>query len=118
MSDMSEPDTAPPALSEKSSVIYRGALAAVIFLGVLIVIAVGVLVVGLVTRFGGSHQAATPAVAQFTLAPGNRLVSTDVAADRLILRLRGPAGDEIDIIDTQTGKLVARIRSAPPPPKQ
>ena len=117
MSDLTEPGTAPPALSEKSSVTYRGALAAVIFLGVLIVVAIGVLVIGLVTRFSG-HQAATPAFAQFTLAPGNRLLSTDVAADRLILRLRGPAGDEIDIIDTQTGKLVARIRSTPPPPKQ
>ena len=119
MSDLSEPGTAPPALSTKSSVAYRGALAAVIFLGVLIVIALGVLVVGLVTRFsGGGHRAAEPAFAQFTLAPGNRLVSMDVAADRLVLRMRGPDGDEIDIIDTQTGRLVARIRSAPPKPKQ
>lgn len=118
MSDLSEPGTAPPALSEKSSVTYRGALAAVIFLGVLIVIAIGVLVVGLVTRFSGSRKAGAPAFAQFTLAPGNRLVSMDVAADRLVLRLRGPAGDEVDIIDTQTGRLVAKIRSAPLPPKQ
>ncbi len=82
----------------------------------LIVIALGVLVVGLVTRFGGrGHRAEAPAFAQFTLAPGNRLVSMDVAADRLVLRLRGPAGDEVDIIDTQTGRLVVRIRSAPPP---
>jgi hypothetical protein len=115
LSDLSEPGTAPPAPSTKSSAAYRSALAAVIFLGVLIVIAVVVLVVGLVTRFSSGHKAATPAFAQFTLAPGNRLVSMDVAADRLVLRLRGPAGDEIDIIDTESGRLVARIRSAPPP---
>ena len=113
MSDLSEPGTAPPAPSTNSSIAYRGALAAVIFLGVLIVIALGVLVVGLVTRFSGGHKAA-PAFEQFTLAPGNRLVSEDVSGDRLVLRLRGPDGDEIDIIDTETGRLVARIRSAPP----
>jgi hypothetical protein len=100
-----------------SSTAYRAALAAVIFLGVLIVIALGVLVVGLPTRMNGGHKAATPAFAQFTLAPGNRLISMDVAADRLVIRMRGPAGDEIDIIDTETGRLVAKIRSAPPPQK-
>jgi hypothetical protein len=85
---------------------------------VLIVIALGVLVVGLVTRFSGGHKATAPAFAQFTLAPGNRLVSEDVSGDRLVLRLRGPTGDEIDIIDTETGRLVAKINSAPLPPKQ
>jgi hypothetical protein len=116
LSDLSEPGTAPPVSSEKSSVAYRGALAAVILLGVLIVIALGALVGGMVTRFrGGSHAGAAPAFAQFTLAPGTRLLSTDVSGDRLVLRLRGPAGDEIDIIDTETGRLVAKIRSAAPP---
>jgi hypothetical protein len=81
------------------------------------VIALGVLVVGLVTRFSGRHRAEAPAFAQFTLASGNRLVSTDVSGDRLVLRLRGPVGDEIDIIDMESGRLVAKIRSAPPAPK-
>jgi hypothetical protein len=115
MSDLSEPGTAPPAFPEKSTIAYRGALAAVILLGVLIVIALGMLIVGLVTRFGGGHKAAAPAFAQFTLAPGNRIMSVDVANDRLVLRMRGPAGDEIDIIDTETGRLVAKINSAAPP---
>jgi hypothetical protein len=118
LSDLSEPGTAPPAPSTKSSAAYRGALAAVIFLGVLIVIALGVLVVGLVTRFsGGGHRATAPAFAEFTLAPGNRLVSMDVSGDRLVLRLRGPAGDEIDIIDIETGRLIAKIHSAAQPQK-
>jgi hypothetical protein len=117
LSDLSEPGTALLAPSAKSSIAYRGLLAAVILLSVLIVIALGILVGGLVTRFrsGGHDGAASPAPAQFTLAPGNRLISTDVAGDRLILRLRGPAGDEIDIIDIETGRLVAKIRSATPP---
>jgi hypothetical protein len=115
---LTEPGTAPPAPSTNSSAAYRGALAAVIFLGALIIIALGVLVVGLVTRFGGGgHRAAAPPFAQFTLAPGNRLVSTDVSDDRLVLRLRGPSGDEIDIIDIETGRLIAKIHSAAPPQK-
>jgi hypothetical protein len=108
----------PPALAAKSSTAYRGLLAAVILLGVLIVIALGVLVVGLVTHFtGGGHRQAANAPAQFALAPGMRLVATDVAADRLILHLRGASGEEIDIIDTQNGRLVAKIRASAPPPK-
>lgn len=85
----------------------------------LIAIALGVLVTGIALRFShGGHEAAVPAPAQFTLAPGTRLVSTDIAADRLVLRLRGPAGDEIDIIDIETGRLIAKIRSAAPPPRK
>ena len=117
MADLSDSGTAPPAPPEQSSIAYRSALAAVIFLGALIVIALGVLVAGLATRLGGPHRDAMPAFAQFTLAPGTRLVSMDVAADRLVLRLRGPAGDEIDIIDIETGRLIAKIRSAAPPRK-
>lgn len=90
-------------------------LAAVILLGVLIVIALGILVAGLVTRFShGGHEPAANGPAEFTLAPGTRLVSVDLNADRLVLRLRGPAGDEVDIVDTQSGRLVAKIRSATP----
>jgi hypothetical protein len=117
MADSSGSDTAPPSPSEKSAIAYRSALAAVIFLGALIVIALGVLVVGLVTRFGTGHRATAPAFAQFTLAPGTRLVSMDVAANRLVLRLRGPAGDEIDVIDIETGGLIAKIHSAAPTEK-
>jgi len=98
---------------------YRFLLAAVILLGVLIVIALGVLVAGLSMRLGGhgtKSGAETPA--QFTLAPGARVVSADVSGDRLVLRLKGGFGDEIDIIDMQNGRLIARMRSAAPPKKQ
>lgn len=90
---------------------YPFLLAAVILLGVLIVIALGVLVVGLTTRLGSSHGEAFPA--QFTLAAGARVISADVSGDRLVLRLKGSFGDEIDIIDIETGRLVAKVRSAP-----
>jgi hypothetical protein len=94
-------------------------LAAVILLGVLIVIALGVLVVGLATRLGGhARGAAVPPIAEFTLAPGARVVSVDVSGDRLVLRLKGPVGDEIDVIDTETGRLVAKLRSTATPARK
>jgi hypothetical protein len=37
-----------------------------------------------------------------------------VSGDRLVVHLRGSFGDEIDIIDTQTGRLVAKLRAPPP----
>jgi hypothetical protein len=85
-------------------------------LGVLIVIALGVLVVGLSMRLGGRgtpRNETSPA--QFKLAPGARVISVDVSGDRLVLRLKGSFGDEIDIVDMETGQLVAKLRSAPPP---
>jgi hypothetical protein len=98
---------------------YRFLLAAVILLGMLIVIALGVLVVGLSMRLGGhGTKSGTAVPAQFTLAAGARVVSTDVSGDRLVLRLKGSFGDEIDIIDTQNGRLVAKLRSAAPPKAQ
>ena len=100
------------------SAAYRFLLAAVILLGALIVIALGVLVVGLSMRLGGHGRARTEvAPVQFTLAPGARVVSADVSDDRLVLRVKGSFGDEIDIIDTQTGRLVAKLRSPPAPKK-
>lgn len=98
---------------------YPFLLAAVILLGVLIVIALGVLVVGLSTRLGGrGASGGDTSPTQFTLVAGARLISADVSGDRLVLRLKGSFGDEIDIIDLETGRLVAKVRSAAPPAKQ
>jgi len=107
------------ATPAQRSAAYRFLLAAVILLGVLIVIALGVLVVGLSVRLGGhgTKPVAEPP-ASFTLAAGSRVVSADVSGDRLVLRLKGSFGDEIDVIDIQTGRLVAKLRSAAPPRKQ
>jgi hypothetical protein len=92
------------------SAAYRFLLAAVILLGVLIVIALGVLVVGLTTRLGG-HEKPESAVAAYALVPGTVVLSTDVSGDRLVVRLHGPGGDEIDVVDLHSGRLVAKFRS-------
>jgi len=93
---------------------YRGLKAVVICLGVLIVVALGALVVGLFMRFNGhgrAHEAAAPLV--FTLAPGAQLLSSEIDANRLVLHVHAEAGDEIDIVDMDTGRLVMQVKPAP-----
>lgn len=114
LADSSDSSTAPAAAPQKQTLAYRGALLAVIVLGVLIVIALAILVAGFAMRMSGrSPRLAGTAPAEFTLAPGSRIESADVSGDRLVLRLSGQGGDEIDIVDLETGRLVTRIRSAP-----
>lgn len=118
MADLSESGTTPPVRPANQTAAYRAALAAVILLGALIVIALVALAVGFISRAGGRpHDSTASGAVQLTFAPDMNIVSADVSGDRLVLRLRGPAGDEIDIIDTGTGRLVARVRSAAPPRK-
>jgi hypothetical protein len=60
-----------------------------------------------------SESGGKPAYLSF--APGTSIAQMEVQDDRLILHLHTPRGDEIDIIDTQSGRLVARggIESLP-----
>lgn len=97
---------------------YPFLLAAVILLGVLIVIALGVMVVGLSMRLGGRGARADSAPPEIAIAAGTRVVSADVSGDRLVLRLKDSFGDEIDIVDIETGRVVARIRAGSPPKAQ
>ncbi len=110
---MSEPAT---ILDPKASPTYRAAKAAVIILSALILIALGALVAGIVLKMAGKG-AAVPAAArsaafEFALPPGASILSAEVSGDRLVLRVKGPAGEEIDIVDTVTGRLVTRIKTA------
>lgn len=93
---------------------YRLARAAVIILGVLLALAFVLLVVGLIWRMTGHAPQGTTSeasTAHFTLAPGARIVSLDSQPGRLILRIRSSAGEEIDIIDTGTGKLIGQVKA-------
>ena len=96
---------------------YRLARAAVIILGALLALAFVLLVVGLVWRMTGhspSRVAATGADQQLemTFPAGTRILSTDTQQGRLIVRVRLPSGEEdIDIIDTETGRLVGQVKA-------
>jgi hypothetical protein len=92
---------------------HRLMLAVVIVLGALIVIALGILVVGLVTRFSAPHP--TPQMVSagetFSLPAGAKVVEMQSEPNRLILHVHAMEGDEIDIIDTEDGHLVSRIKA-------
>jgi hypothetical protein len=109
----------PASVDPRRTTSYRLLLAAVIVLGVLIVIALGMLVVGLVTRVGARPPAttsddATAGVARLALPPGGRIVSMDILPERLILRVHTDAGDEVDIIDTGNGRLLGQVKESLP----
>jgi hypothetical protein len=88
-------------------------MAVVIGLGVLIVIALGALVVGIVLRFNGHATPAAAATgARYTLPAGAKIVEMQTEPGRLILRVHTAAGDEVDIIDTTDGHLVSQLKAA------
>lgn len=99
-----------PADNYKSSASYRGARAAVILLGVLLAIAFLLLIVGFVYKVSGHKSSGQGAPVQFTLAHGAKIVSTEVSGNRLILHVRSSAGDEIDIVDIEDGRLVSQVK--------
>jgi hypothetical protein len=98
-------------VSQDSPARHRGLLALVIGLGVLIVMAVIAIVVVAVTRPGSAPApSAAPAAQVFALPKGAVIVALESQPGRLILHLRTVSGEEIDILDTSDGHLVARIR--------
>lgn len=110
---MSEESVTPEAVADpKSSPTYRAAKVAVIILSVLIVLAFGALVVGLVMKMTGTGPKKPGDVPmELALPEGASIVSMQVADNRLILRVKSAAGEEVDIIDTRDGKLIARVKA-------
>ena len=89
------------------------AVAAVIILSSLIILAFIALVTGGIMTMRGKGAAA-PAVA-FSLPRGARILTSETQPDRLILHVRtADGGEEIDIVDTGTGKLVSSIKASGP----
>jgi len=43
-------------------------------------------------------------------AAGQRLESADIEGNRILLRLSGPDGQELAILDVATGRLIGRIK--------
>lgn len=110
MSEFPETGVTPSSAPIKRTAAYRFLLAAVILLGVLIVIALGALVAGLATRLG-RHAPTESSPTETVLPPGTQVLSTEVSGDRLVMRLRGSGGDEIEVIDLRDGHVVAKFRA-------
>ena len=100
---------------------YRAARLAVIVLSALIILALIGLVVGGILKLNGhsthvSRGDGMPAASDvFVLPPGAKILSKDIQPGRIILQLRGPEGDEIDILSTDDGHLIARIKASAAP---
>jgi hypothetical protein len=87
----------------------------VIGLGILMVVMFGLVLAKLFSAMQGHETSEAPAQSTvFTLAPGAKILSTEATNDRLILHVRNPSGDEIVIIDTESGKLVGQVKTAAP----
>ncbi|MBU6444103.1 MAG: hypothetical protein KGR48_09355 [Alphaproteobacteria bacterium] len=94
---------------------HRLVLTVVIALGILILIGLGALVVGVAIKMRGHSGTASPgAAASLALPAGARIESMEVSGNRLILRLKTDAGEEIDLVDTDDGHVVSRLKAAPP----
>lgn len=114
MSDMPLPDL------QASRPGRRAAWTLVIIMTVLFLLALVAVIWGflrqarilLADRSAPAATAAQPgAAAVLTLAPGARIVSVRTEAGKLILQVSAPAGDEVEIIDLQSGKLTGQIKS-------
>jgi hypothetical protein len=108
LSDLAASGTGEPE-DVKSTATYRGAKAAVILLGALIIIAFVVLVVGLAMKLTGHGPARA---GELVLPQGAVITATAVQGDRLIMRVKTVTGEEIDIVNTGDGRLVGRITTA------
>jgi hypothetical protein len=83
----------------------------VIGLGLLMIVMFGLVIAKLFTAMQGHHEESSESIGKpvsLTFPAGATLAQMEVQDDRLILHLRTPKGDEIDIIDTQSGRLVAK----------
>lgn len=98
---------------------YRAARLAVIVLSALIILALIGLVVGGIAKLSGHRTpapAATTAAAAFVLPAGAQILSTDSQPGRIILHVRSRQGDEIDILSTDDGHLIAQVKASSPSP--
>lgn len=95
-----------------STASHRGLLALVIILGVLIVVGlVGLIVAAMMGagRRGGEAAGPAPFVTAVP-APGARIESAELQGNRILMRLSGGEGDELVIVDSNSGRLVGRVR--------
>ena len=95
-----------------STASYRGLLALVIILGVLIVVGlIGLIVAAMMGA--GRRGAEVPSAAPFVTAvpaPGARLESAELQGNRILMRLSGGDGDELVIVDANSGRLLGRVK--------
>jgi len=87
----------------------RGLKVAVVVMGVLILAGLGVIIVTIVSRMrAGPVGGPAPQVALQEPA-GTRIAGISVLADRLAVELQGGGPDRVVVVDTATGRVLARV---------
>ena len=89
-------------------------MALVIILGVLILLGVVGLIVAAVFKARGA-PAADASYAATVLAPSEHIESTQMEGSRILLRLSGPNGEELVVLDAMSGRVIGRIAIAAKP---
>lgn len=94
---------------------HRGLMVIVIVLGVLILLAFGVLVGGLILGGGTRAEAGrnTPYNVNLGMAPGTQLTDATLAGNRLVVRFEGANGGVVVILDSTTGREIGRVSLQP-----
>jgi hypothetical protein len=83
-------------------------LALVIILGVLILLGMVGLIVAAVFKARGAPPT-DASYAATVLAPGQRIESTQLDGNRILLRFSGPNGEELVVLETASGHVLGRI---------
>ena len=68
--------------------------------------------IGLILAAVFKARGAPPADASYAatlLAPGERIDSTQLDGNRILLRLSGPNGEELVVLDAASGRVLGRI---------
>lgn len=92
----------------------RVLLVIVITLGVLILLAFGVLVGGMVIGKGSGSSAQTgpaPWTYNLQLPERGRITSARLEGNRVVVRVRTPEGESVILLDAATGKVIGRIEA-------
>lgn len=104
------PGTVPANDDPNDNRAYRFMRLVVITLGVLIFLAFSILVAGFVIRLSGGSRSAAPEAAQiYQLPAGAKIEEMTVAGDHVVLRVKTDKGEEVDIVDTDTGRMIGRV---------
>jgi hypothetical protein len=111
----------PPQDPLSGSVRRRAAWTLVIIMTVLLALAFVAVVWGFIrqgrilleTRAARQAPAASSPSGGIVLPPGARILSSETAAGRLVLHLATPEGEQVEIIDLSSGRLVQTIKTRP-----
>jgi hypothetical protein len=104
--------TAPANDDPTNNRAYRVAKAATIILGVLIALAFSALVIGFILRLTGHRTSVEPAAEapqMYQLKTGAKITDMKIDTGHVILRIKTDQGEEIEIIDEASGRVVSRI---------